>query len=70
MTYLVIELQTTNNVTSHLAWSYDNLDQAESKYHAVLSAAAVSSIPTHAAAILNQEGSLMQSWFYTHNTEE
>lgn len=70
MTYLVIELQTTNNITSHLAWSYDSIEQAESKYHAVLSAAAISSIPIHAAVILNQEGNTIRSWFYEHKTEE
>lgn len=69
MTYLVIELQTTNDVTSHLAWSYNNIEQAESKYHAILSAAAISTIPTHAAALLNQEGHLIRSWFYEHETE-
>lgn len=70
MTYLVIELQTTNNVTSHIAWSYNNLQEAESKYHAVLSAAAISTVSTHAAALLNQEGHLIRSWFYEHQTEE
>lgn len=70
MTYLVIELQTTNNITSHLAWSYDNIEQAESKYHSVLSVAAISSIPIHAAVILNQEGNTIKSWFYEHKVEE
>lgn len=70
MTYLVIELQTTNDVTSHLAWSYDNIEQAESKYHAILSAAAISTIPIHAAAILNQEGNNVKSWYYMHEAAD
>lgn len=70
MTYLVIELQTTNGVTSHLAWSYDNIEQAESKYHAILSAAAISTIPIHAAAILNQEGNNVKSWYYMHEAAD
>lgn len=70
MTYLVIELQTTNGVTSHLAWSYDNIEQAESKYHAILSAAAISTIPIHAAAILNQEGNSLKSWYYMHEAAD
>lgn len=68
MNYLVIELQTANNITSHIAWSYNKLDQAESKYHAILSAAAVSSVPIHAATILNQEGNVIRSWFYIHES--
>lgn len=70
MNYLVIELQTTNGITSHLAWSYDNIEQAESKYHAILSAAAISTIPIHAAAILNQEGNNVKSWYYMHEAAD
>ena len=66
MSYLVIELQTTNDTTSHLAWSYSDLQQAESKYHSILSAAATSSIPVHTAVILNQEGMTMKSYCYRH----
>ena len=70
MTYLVIELQTTNDVTSHLAWSYDDILEAESKYHAILSSAATSSVPIHAAAILNQEGNSLKSWYYVHEAAD
>lgn len=70
MNYLVIELQTTNDVTAHLAWSYDNIEQAESKYHAILSAAAISTVPLHAAVILNQEGNKLKSWYYIHEATD
>lgn len=70
MNYLVIELQTTGNVTTNLAWSYNNINQAESKYHAVLSSAAISTVPVHAASLLNQEGQVLKSWFYEHESEE
>ncbi len=69
MNYLVLELQTIGDVTTHLAWSYNNINEAESKYHAVLSSAAISTISVHAASLLNQEGQVIKSWFYEHESE-
>ncbi len=69
MNYLVLELQTVNDTTSHIAWSFTDLNQAESKYYAVLSSAAISKIPVHAAALLNQEGHLIRSWYFIHESE-
>ena len=67
MKYIVIELQTaasgsvTNIVTSH-----DTLQQAESKYHTVLAAAAVSDLPCHAAVLMDSEGGFMEARHYEH----
>ncbi len=57
MTYLVIEIQTdANGAVSYLVDSFTNRNQAEQKYHLVLSHAAVSTLPTHSVAILTNEG--------------
>lgn len=70
MTYIVIELQTnTDGNVGNLVYQYNNRLDAESKYHAILSAAAVSSLPTHAAVILTGIGQMIASEYYTHDGE-
>ena len=55
MKYIVIEIQKNQNgAIGNFVWAYDDIQAAESKYHAVLSAAAVSSFPVHSACILNE----------------
>ena len=67
MNYIVIEMQTTNGVTSALHNIYNNYPQAEQQYHTVLAAAAVSSVPLHAAAMLNERGQMIKFEFYDHS---
>ena len=67
MKYLVIEIQkNTDGTVGNFVWSYDNIDEAESKYHSVLSIAAVSALPVHSAVILNETGYSVRSQCYTH----
>lgn len=66
MHYIVLEIQKTDNVAV-LVNNYDNRNDAYSKYYQVLSYAAVSSLPLHAAAILTEEGQLVESKFFAHN---
>lgn len=67
MNYIVIELQTNaEGQTANLVYAYDNLDQAYSKYHAVLSAAAVSNVPYHAAVLLDRAGIQLAQWCFEH----
>lgn len=62
MKYLVVEIQTANDGTvSSLATAYDDQSKAESAYYGVLSAAAISSLQMHSAAILRNDGVLMMS---------
>ena len=70
MNYLVIEIQTTGNVTAHIATSFDNQPQAESKFHQILAAAAVSQLDVHAAVILNEFGAIVAQGYYEHRTPE
>ena len=54
--YIVIELQKDNGQLANIVNSYDTLEQAESKYHQILTFAAVTTLEKHAAAILNDDG--------------
>lgn len=64
--YIVIELQTTNNQTSYIVTTHPTREEAESKFHLILSAAAVSAIPIHAAAILDEFGCILANGSYVH----
>lgn len=65
--YIVIEIQTNANGTvGNFVWAFESELEAQSKYHAVLSAAAVSALPVHAAAILRNDGMLIAGQAYEH----
>lgn len=65
--YIVIELQkNAEGVVSNIVTAYENLAEAESKYYAVLSAAAVSTIPVHSAIIVSEEGFPVKHQCYKH----
>ena len=70
MKYLVLELQTNlDGTVGTLIDSYTNLNEAESKYHLILSAAAISQLPEHAAIIITSRGQLLESKWYRHEQE-
>ena len=65
--YIVIELQkNAEGVVSNLVTSHNTLAEAESKYHFILAAAAVSEIPVHSAIIVSEEGFAVQNKCYKH----
>lgn len=67
MKYIVIELQTDiNGNVANLVTQHDTKNEAESKYHMVLGAAAVSSVPVHAAVILTNDGDMLDTKCYIH----
>ena len=69
--FIVIEIQTNAaGAVATLTWQYDNLNAAEAKYHSVLSAAAVSALPCHAAVVMTNAGRVVKSEFYRHEEEE
>ena len=70
MKYVVIELQDMGSQVANLVTPYDSVNQAEQKYHEVLSAAAVSQVPVHSAIMLNSEGQYIKSEAYDHRTQE
>ena len=67
MKYLVIEIQTNADGTvGNLVYSYDNRNEAESKYHAVLAAAAISALPMHTCDLIQADGILLARQCYVH----
>ncbi len=66
--YIVVELQKSGNQVANLVTSHETLNEAYSKYHTVLAAAAVSSIDAHSAILLNEYGSPIANQCYTHGT--
>jgi len=67
MKYIVVELQKDEDgAVASLITAHDSLSEAESKYFSVLSFAAVSSIPKHSAALLDEDGYLHMSKSYDH----
>lgn len=71
MKYVVIEIQ--NGVVGNNVWVYDDINNAESKYHSVLTSAAISNVSLHACSLLNDTGFCIKHESYTHeveNTEE
>ena len=72
MNYIVKELQTTSGVTTEVAHPLNdptNRMEAESAYHYILFAAAISSIEEHAAVILTQDGRVVRQECYKHYPE-
>lgn len=68
MKYIVLETQTNSDGTlGTLINDYDDQNKAESKYHAILSAAAISTLPKHSAFLLTDAGRLLKSDVYIHN---
>lgn len=66
--YIVLEVQKLDATTLVIlpANTYNTMEEADSKFYAILSAAAVSSVPIHSAIILNEEGSPIRYESYRH----
>lgn len=71
MKFIVQEIQkdSNGNVALLPAIVRDDRDQAESAYYSILSFAAVSSLPVHAACIYNEEGVPVMNKAYYHIPE-
>lgn len=65
--FAVIEFQTdgSGNV-AHIMTDHPTKAEAESKYHQVLAAAAISQVPIHSAVIITPEGVVQKSQCYKH----
>ena len=60
--YFIVEIQNG----AYLITIKTTLNEAESEYHRVLAAAAISNVETHACAVLNGEGQQILSQCYHH----
>lgn len=67
MTYIVLEIQTNNGVAAIVPpLAYTDRNAAESKFHTILSAAAVSQNEEHAAIMITSDGRLLRNECYRH----
>ena len=64
--FIVLELQATADNVAHIFTVYSDQAQAESNYHLVLSAAAVSTVPSHSALLMTADGQVLRSETYEH----
>lgn len=62
--YIVFEIQNTNGVVGTLVDTFNDRLQAESKYHTILAAAAVSAVPVHSAVLMTDEGFVLMADCY------
>lgn len=68
--FIVVEIQTSaDNKISTLITQHDTIEAAQSKYHSILSAAAISTVPVHAAVLITNTGDKLASEFYRHAAE-
>lgn len=67
--YAVIEMQKTDKL-SLLTFTYDNFEQAKSKYHSLLAVACMSSVPVHSVTLLDQYGRSLCFETYEHKSED
>lgn len=70
MKYVVIEFQTyANGTMSTPTYAFDNMLSAEAKYHSILAAAAVSSLPVHSCVLMTNEGVFIKTECFKHEEE-
>ena len=71
MTYIVMEMQTSNGTTTIAPpVSFADRNQAESRFHSILASAAVSAVEEHAVVMLTGDGRLVRpSEVYRHPVE-
>ena len=54
--FIVLEFMLdANGNPGHFFFTYDNMAEAKAKYHAILSAAALSNTRVHSASIMNED---------------
>ena len=71
MNYIIIETQTNNGVTAVVPPVVkSNYNEAEQQYHAMLSFAAVSTVPLHTVTMLTERGNIVKHECYVHEAEE
>lgn len=68
--FIVIEMQTNGTTTSVLpVTTFQTLNEAEAKYHQILSIAAVSSVEKHTAIVIDENGTVFDNKCYYHGVE-
>lgn len=65
----VIEIQKSGDTATPLVQLFTDDAQAKSRYHELLSIAAVSDVPEHSVILVSEEGNYMFHEKYTHGGE-
>ena len=65
----VIEIQKSGSAATPLVQLYEDDAQAKSRYHELLSIAAVSDVPEHSVILVSEEGNYMFHEKYIHEGE-
>lgn len=67
--YVAVELkQKVDGSLEVSTFKKETRDEAEKAYHSILTTAATSTHPVHSACILNQEGKMLRTECYKHET--
>lgn len=70
MKYIVLEIQTdVNDNVATIINSYSTREAAESRYHEVLMYAALSALPVHSAALIDNNGMFIKNERFIHDTD-
>lgn len=69
--YIVIEIQTgADGVVGTIVNQYQNLNDAESKFHTILASASISEVPVHSAVIITNKGVTVRAESYDHGEHD
>ena len=63
--YFIVEIQND----AYLITKKTTLNEAESEYHRILAAAAISSVATHACIVFDGDGMPLMNYCYKHEAE-
>ena len=67
MTYIVIEMQTSNGVTAIVPpVTFTDRNEAEGRFHSILSVAATSAVEEHAVVMITSDGRVVRNEVYRH----
>lgn len=67
--FYVIEVQ-TSNTGAVIPFVFTNRNEAEAKYHSLLSVASISEVPKHGAILFTDDGFVLKSEVYNHAEPE
>ena len=69
--YIIQEIQTNNGQSALLpAVTKQDRNEAESAWHSIMSAAAISTVQVHTVILYDEHGNVEMRGFYEHNGEE
>ena len=68
MKIIVTEIQKFEDGTMTTpSFAYENINDADAKYHSILASAAKSALPVHACIMFDEQGCFRKSEYYTHD---